>query len=91
MHQIIRHLVFVVLLVLYIILVLTTGMKFLIFSGRYSGLGIDVFALAAWCACYWRGPDVGGIDPYPYRSAAILIGVAGMMAWLGFKMMGELS
>ena len=90
MHQIIRHIVFVTLLVIYAVVVLTTGMKFLIISGRYSGFGIDFFALAAWCACYWRGPDVGGIDPYPYKSAAILIGVAGMIALLGFKMMCEL-
>lgn len=88
-----RHLTFTGLIAVYVVSVLLTGMKLQIITTRFGGgMGIDIFAISAWCACYWRGPLTrGAFDPYPFRSGAILLGVIGMLGVLGLKMLVELS
>lgn len=75
-----RVIIFLGLIVVYIGLVNLTGVKLLIFTGRYQGLGIDAFILADYVACFCWGPFVGPMDPYPYRSTCAFIGGLGMVA-----------
>lgn len=90
MNELRRHLIFVGLIAGYVAIVLLTGMQLRVFSRRGARVGIDVFALSAWCACYWRGPYSRGLlDPQPYRSVAILLGIVGMIGALGLKMATE--
>ena len=60
-----RVIVFLTLIVVYVGLVKLTGVEFLIFTSRYHGLGIDYFILADYAACFWEGPFIGPMDPYP--------------------------
>ena len=76
-----RVILFLGFIAVYVGLVLLTGVKFRVFSGRYSGgPGIDVFMLADYAACFWSGPFVGPMEPYPYRSTCAFIGGLGMVA-----------
>ena len=53
-------------------------------------MGFDYFLLSAWATCYWQGPHTTSpFDPYPFRSAAIFIGVLGMLLSLGAKLIFE--
>lgn len=91
MNDVRRHLIFVSLIVAYVAIVLLTGMKLILLSTRIGGYGMEYFVISAWCACYWQGPYTrGAFDPYPYRSAAVLVGVVGMIGALAFKMGIEL-
>ena len=80
-----RVIIFLGLIAVYVGLVNLTGVKLLIFTGRYHGLGIDVFILADYAACFWSGPFIGPMDPYPYRSTCAFIGGLGMVAVSFFK------
>jgi hypothetical protein len=76
-----RVIIFLSLIVVYVGLVKLTGVKFLVFSSRYNGgPGIDTFILADYAACFWHGPFIGPMDPYPYRSTCAFIGGLGMVA-----------
>jgi hypothetical protein len=75
-----RVIIFLSLITVYIGLVNLTGVKLLVFSSRFRGPGIDVFILADYVACFWSGPFVGPMDPYPYRSTCAFIGGLGMAA-----------
>lgn len=72
--------IFLGLIVVYVGLVNLTDLELLIFTGRYQGLGIDVFILADYLACFCSGPFVGPLDPYPYRATIAFVGGLGMVA-----------
>ena len=74
-----RVIIFLGLIIVYVGLVDLTGVKLLIFTRRYHGLGIDAFILADYLACFCSGPFVGPMDPYPYRSTIAFIGGLGMV------------
>jgi hypothetical protein len=74
-----RVIIFLSLIAVYIGLVILTGVKMQIFSGRFNWPGIDVFILADYVACFSTGPFIGPMDPYPYRSTCSFIGGLGMV------------
>ena len=87
-----KHLIFAALVAGFSALIILSGHRFVLFTSRFHGHGIDLFTLSAWCACYWRGQFLNSVhNPYPYRSAAILLGVVGMLAAMLFKFVLEIS
>lgn len=87
-----KHLLFAALIYAYGVFVWLCDLPFSLFTSRSSGtLGLDFFLYSAWAACYWQGPYTNSaFDPYPFRSAAVFIGVAGMVLTLGAKLLLEL-
>jgi hypothetical protein len=65
---------FLALIAVYLLLIDVTGVKFRLFSGRFTGPGIDVYVVGDYVACFYSGPFIGPMDPYPYRSTCAFIG-----------------
>jgi hypothetical protein len=86
-----RHLIFATLVGVYFAALRVLHLHFTVFTTEISdGMGIDLFLISAWCACYWQGPRTKAvIDPYPFRSGAILLGIIGMIGSLGLKIAAE--
>jgi hypothetical protein len=80
-----KVILFLALIALYLLLINLTGGTFRVFSSRFGGPGIDVYVLADFLACFWSGPVVGPMDPYPYRSTCAFIGGLSMAAVLFWK------
>ena len=76
-----RHAAFIGLIGIYALTVLRVHGTFLDYDGRLPMM----YVVSCWCACYWQGPYTPGVfDPYPFRSAAILvgsIGIVGTFVW----------
>lgn len=91
MYSIKRHFYFLGLIVAYIGIVVLFGLNFVLLTSKWKGgLGLDLFCLSAWSACYWQGPHQGGtFDPYPHRSVAILLGAMGMLGIVLLKFLSE--
>ena len=87
-----KHFLFFALLFFYCVTVWVCGLHLHLFTSRFRpGIGMDLFAVSAWVTCYSQGPRISsGIDPYPFRSAAIFFGVLGMILALGAKLLTEL-
>ena len=83
-----RAFLFAALVYAYVVAIWLCDIPFRIFTSRHGGgMGIDYFLLSAWAACYWQGPHTtSAFDPYPFRSAAVFIGVLGMLLTLGVKL-----
>ena len=82
---------FAALVYAYVVAIWLCDIPFRLFTSRHGGgMGIDYFLLSAWAACYWQGPHTTSpFDPYPFRSAAVFIGVLGMFVLLGVKLIFE--
>ena len=76
-----RHVVFVVLVATHALLV--NWLDIMLWA---LIRGAILFVFSAWCASYWEGPYTSAVfNPRPFRSTAILLGVMGMIAALGFE------
>ena len=75
----------------YAVAIWLCDIPFRLFTSRNGGgLGIDYYLLSVWATCFWQGPRIAsGIDPYPFRSTAIFIGVLGMALSLGAKLVAR--
>ena len=62
-----RVIIFLALIVVYVGLIELTGARFLLFSSRYHGSGIDYYLVGDYIACFSDGPFIGPMDPYPFR------------------------
>jgi len=77
--------IFLSLIALYLLLINLTGAKLRLFSSRFRGPGIDLYIVGDYLACFYSGPFVGPMDPYPYRSTCAFTGGLVMAAMLFFK------
>ena len=80
-----KVIVFLSLIAVYLLLVTVTGASFRLFSSRFRGPGIDMFVVGDYLACFYSGPFVGPMDPYPYRSTCAFLGGLIMAATLVLK------
>ena len=87
-----KHFLFVALIYAYCVVVWLCGFHLKLFTTRFSpGIGMDWFVCSAWITCYSPGPYIpSGIDPYPFRSTVVFLGVLGMIVTLGAKLLLEL-
>lgn len=87
-----KHFLFFALIFFYCAIVWLCGLHLQLFTSRHRpGIGIDFFMLCAWITCYSPGPYIpSGIDPYPFRSSVVFLGVLGMILSLGAKLLVEL-
>jgi len=80
-----KLIIFLGFIALYMVLVEVTGARFRLFSGRYTGPGIDGYIVADYLACFYAGPFIGPMDPYPYRSTCAFTGGLLMVVLLVWK------
>ena len=66
-----------------------TGARFLLFSSRYHGSGIDYYLVGDYIACFSNGPFIGPMDPYPFRKTMAFIGGLLMASNIFFKILAR--
>ena len=82
-----RVIIFLALIIVYVGLVVLTGAKFELFTNKYRGLGIDFYVIGDYIACFYTGPAIGPLDPYPFRKTMVFLGGLIMASDLFFKLL----